>query len=88
VDYVYVKLKKEIGKHKDCPVCDIEDIKDKTIKGLKDNIIILSELSNELEESINDLRKIYEQINKDKEELKLNIQKIFIKIRNDINNRG
>ena len=79
--------KKEIGKHKDCNVCDIEEIKAEKVKGLKENIKILRELSNKLQESIDDLRKIYAQINKNKEELKLNIQKIFTKIRNEINIR-
>ena len=82
------KIKKnEIGKHKDCDVCNIEDIKDEKINKLKTNMKTLDELSHNLQESIKNLRKIYDKINENKEELKLNIQKIFTKIRNELNNR-
>ena len=42
----------------------------------------MQELSNKFEKSINELKKIFEKIDKDKEELKLKIQKIFTNIRN------
>ena len=48
---------------------------------------MLSNISNTIEESINELKKIYENISHNKEELKLNIQKIFTKIRNTLNER-
>ena len=48
---------------------------------------LLEELSNNINESINKIKIIYEKINKEKEELKLKIQKIFTNIRNEINNR-
>ena len=54
---------------------------------LKDNIKLLEELSNTLNESINKIKNIFNKISKDKEELKVKIQKIFTKIRNEINNR-
>ena len=47
----------------------------------------MEKLSNNIQTFINDLKKIFEKISKNKEELKLNIQKIFTKIRNEINNR-
>ena len=48
------KIKKnEIGKHKDCDVCFIEDIKDEKKNKLKENIQYLEELFNTLQESIN-----------------------------------
>ena len=79
------KIKKgDLGKHKDCIVYNIEEIKDEKIKSLKENIKCLEELSISLEESINDLRKIFDKINNKKEELKLNIQKIFTKFRNEL----
>ena len=52
----FSKIKiKEIGKHKDCNICLIENIKDEKINKLKDNIKCLEELNNTLENSINDL---------------------------------
>jgi len=48
---------------------------------------LLEDLSNNINESINKIKIIYEKINKEKEELKLKIQKIFTNIRNEINNR-
>ena len=79
--------KKEIGKHKDCDVCIIEDIKDVKINKLKENVKYLEELSTIFEDSLNKLKIIFEKICQDKEELKLNIQKIFTKIRNELNHR-
>ena len=82
------KIKKgEIGKHKDCDVCLIEDIKEEKIKNLKDNIKYLEELSNSFNEEINKLKLFFEKINEKKEELKLKVQNIFTKIRNEVNNR-
>ena len=78
---------KEIGKHGDCDICLIENIKDEKINKLKENIKYLEELSNNIFKSINELKEIFEKINKNKEELKINIQKIFTEIRNELNNR-
>ena len=75
------------GQHTDCNICFIEDIKDEMKNKLKDNIKLLEELSNTLNESINKIKNIFNKISKDKEELKVKIQKIFTKIRNEINNR-
>ena len=75
------------GKHKDCDVCCLEDIKEEKKKQYKENIKTLEELSNTLQESIADIKKLFEKINENKDELKSNIQKTFTRIRNEINNR-
>ena len=82
------KIKDEVnGQHKDCDVLKIDDIKDEKMKNLKENIKLLEDLSNNLEKMIEELKIIYEKISKDKETLKLNIQNIFTKIRNALNER-
>ena len=82
------KIKKnENGKHKDCDVCLIEDIKDEKKNKIKDNINYLKDISNNLQKSLDLLKTIFEKFTKDKEELKKNIQQIFTKIRNELNNR-
>ena len=65
----------------------MEDIKESKEKILKENIINLEKLSNEVDTLINEIKVVFQKINKDKEDLKLNIQKIFTKIRNAINER-
>ena len=82
------KIKNEkYGQHTDCEVCHINDIKEKKKSDLKNNIKILEDLSNNINESINKIKILYEKINEKKEELKLKIQKIFTKIRNILNDR-
>ena len=75
------------GQHTDCTVCNIEDIKNEKKDKLKKNIIILENLSNNFQKSINELKIIFDKINKKKEELKLKIQKIFTNLRNKLNER-
>ena len=77
---------KRYGQHTDCDICYIKDIKNEKKSKLKDNIKLLEDLSNSINESINKIKIIYEKINKEKEELKLKIQKIFTQIRNTLNN--
>ena len=82
------KIKNEYyGKHKDCDVCPIKEIKEEKLKKLEENIRCLKDVSKNINESINNLKNISERINAKKEELKLNIQKVFTKIRNELNNR-
>ena len=82
------KIKKnQNGKHKDCDVCLIEEIKDEKKNKIKENINYLKDISNNLQKSLDLLKTIFEKITKDKEELKIKIQKIFTKVRNEINNR-
>ena len=75
------------GNHRDCDVCDIEEILISKKNNLKNNIKILENLSNSFQLSIDELKKTIEIINKNKEEIKLNISNIFTKIRNALNNR-
>jgi hypothetical protein len=79
--------KEDIGKHKDCNVCTIEEIKEEKKNKIDENIIYLKEISNTLQKSIEELKSIFEKINANKEEIKLKIQKVFTKIRNELNNR-
>ena len=78
---------KKNGNHSDCNICTLKEIKDEKINYLKNNINLLQNLSENLTESINKLKKIYEDINQEKEQLKLKVQKLFTKIRNELNNK-
>ena len=75
------------GKHKNCNVCNIEEIKDEKKNTLKNNIEYLEDLSKNIEKSINELKKIFEKINNNKENLKLKIQKIFTELRTALKER-
>ena len=75
------------GLHKDCDVCQIEDIKEEKKNKIKENIKYLEDLSNNLEKLIISLKSIFEQIKTNKEEIKMQIQTTFTKIRNELNNR-
>jgi len=78
---------KNHGQHTDCNICSIEDIQNEKMNKLKENIKILEELSSNLQESIKEIKIIFEKNEQKKEELKLEIQKVFTKIRNAINDR-
>ena len=78
---------KDKGQHRECEICLLEDIKENKVSNLKDNILKLETFSNDINKILNELTNAFEIINKDKEELKNNIQKIFTKIRNTINDR-
>ena len=83
-----VKIKtKENGQHTDCNLCLIEDIENEKKDKLKSNIKNLEELNNILEQSINGLKETFKKIEKEKEDLKMNIQKVFTKLRSVINDR-
>ena len=75
------------GKHAKCDVCLIKDIKDEKKEKLNANIKILEDLSNNLNKSIDELKIIFEKMNKNKEDLQLKIQKIFTELRNKINKK-
>ena len=82
-----VKVKKKgKGQHTDCDVCIIEDIKNEKMNKLKENITYL-EKKNSFKDIIEELKTKFEKINENKELMKLNIQKIFTKIRNVLNER-
>ena len=78
---------KDKGQHTDCKVCLIEDIEKDKKNELNNNIKILEDLSINLDKSIDKLKEIYKNINKNKEELKINVQQIFTKLRNELNDR-
>ena len=78
---------RENGKHFDCNVCDINDICDNKKENLSNNIKILENLYNLFSSSVDELNEIMEEINKNKKKLKEEIQKNFIKFRNELNNR-
>ena len=79
--------KKGNGQHKDCDVCDIENIKDEKRNKLKENIKILEDLSNSFNNIFKELKEIFEKVEKNKEDLKLTVQKAFTKIRTALNER-
>ena len=80
------KLKgKGNGQHKDCDICFIEDIKDEKRNKLKENVKFLENLL--IDNSIKELKELFEKISAKKEEIKLNIQKIFTKLRSILNER-
>ena len=82
------KLKDEqYGQHSDCDICFLKDIENDKKNKLKENIKKLEDISVDLEQKINELKIIFEKIDKNKEELKTNIQKIFTKLRNVLNER-
>jgi len=77
----------DFGQHSDCNVCTIHEIESEKKSKLNENVKYLEDLSINLKESINELKSIFEKVDKDKEEVKINIQKIFTKLRNHINER-
>ena len=79
--------KKGDGKHKDCMVYYISKIKPIKKKNLENNMKKLEELSKELEPSIKELKSIYEKIKESKDKIRKEIQLVFTKIRNELNNR-
>ena len=48
---------------------------------------MLEDISVDLEQKINELKKIFEKINENKEEVKMKIAKVFTTIKNSINER-
>ena len=56
-------------------------------KNLANNIKNLEDLSKLFQSLVNDLKKIFDEIEKNKEEVKFEIQKIFTKIHTELNNR-
>ena len=87
-DSCIIKFKKNgKGLHSECEVYPIEEVKDQMKENLNQNINLLEELSVSLEKSITELKNIFEKINENKEDVKIKIQKLFTKLRNEINNR-
>ena len=70
------------GQHKNCNVCIIENISEEKKNKLNENINYLEDLSKGLEKAIEDIKALLQKIDNDKEELKLQVQKIFYKDKN------
>ena len=82
------KIKNKVnGQHTDCNVCLIQEIKNEKKNKLKENIDYLKDLSNNLEQSIKEIKLIYETLIKNKELLKQKIKNTFNKIRTAVNER-
>ena len=82
------KMKNNIyGQHANCTVYNIAEIKDEKKSKFEENIQKLEELSITFQNSINELKLIIENIEKNKEELKIDIQKIFTQFRSALNTR-
>ena len=75
------------GKHGNCDICLIDDIKNEKKEKLIENLKILEDLSNNLNQSIDELKNMFEKINKDKENLQIKIQKVFTELRTKINKK-
>ena len=75
------------GFHSECNICMIEDIKEEKKNQLENNLKNLEDLSIKFEESLNELKTMLNKISENKENLKLDIQKIFTRIRTTINER-
>ena len=75
------------GKRKNCDIYSIKKIKNIKKCTLNKNIKKLEELSKVIKQSINELKIIFEKINKNEEELKKSVQAIITKLRNEINER-
>ena len=76
--FCITKIKKEgIGQHTDCNICTIEDIFEEKKKNFENNIKSLEDLSGVL--SSKELNEIIENIEKNKEKVKLDIEKTFMK---------
>ena len=75
------------GKHKNCTIYYISKFKNSKKDKLNTNIRYLEDLSSKLEQSIKELKELFDNISENKENLKMKIQKIFTKIRNTLNDR-
>ena len=78
---------KEIGQHSNCDVCFFEEIEEEKKKKLEENLKILEELSQNIKQQIIDTKKSMNKINENKESIKKDIQQIFTKLRNELNNQ-
>ena len=75
------------GQHKDCIISSLIDIKSEKEEQFKKDFSKLAEISKSLDPMINKFKEKKEEINKNKEKIMDDIQKIFTKLRNALNNR-
>ena len=78
---------KNYGQHSNCDVCKIEDIKEEKKQNLNKNIKKLEQLSDDLQNSIIQTQKLYENMKEEKDIFKLKINKIFTQIRKSLKER-
>lgn len=76
-----------LGEHYNCDCCHIDEIKEEKWNKIKEDLDILLELSNNIEQITDELKKLVEKINGSSEALKSSIQKTFTKIRNALNEK-
>ena len=82
------KIKKEgNGQHVDCTAYHIDEIKEEKKNNLTDNIQKLESSKDKIQTSVINLKKIYEEIKKDKEQMKQKLTSIFSKLRKLLNER-
>ena len=72
------KEEKDVGRHKNCDICPLESIKEQKENKFKENIKNLINISSNFEETIKELKKVIDKANEEKENIKLNIKKLFI----------
>jgi len=77
----------ENGQHKDCDVFSINEIKEEKKSKLQENIKYLENIYKNVEKYANDSKLLYEKITDKKDQIKTEIQKVFTKLRNELNNR-
>ena len=75
------------GQHSNCFVFKLNDIKPYMKEGFDNNIKLLNKYYKNIQPTITELKNLYEKINKDKNDLKEKIQKIFNRLRNCLNER-
>ena len=78
---------KDIGKHNECDVCLLDDIKDKKKNKIEENIKYLKKLSNTLNQSLTQLELVFKKMNERKETIKGKIQNVFTKLKSELNDR-
>ena len=77
----------EYGQHTNCEICTLKEIKEEKMNTLKENIKKLEELSINIKETVKSIKLVFEKVDEDKEKLKLDIQKIFTNLRNELNKK-
>ena len=75
------------GRHKDCEIYKLKDIKPEKEKKFKEDYSKLQDISKSLEPTINKFKSLIDEINKSKEEIIKEMQKTFNNLRNALNKR-
>ena len=78
---------KEYGQHSNCETCEIEEIIEEKFELFEENVQYLEKILKTFEDSIKELEELYKTIQENKEQLKINVQKIFCEIKVAIDKR-